>query len=337
MKRINNIYDQINSFENIHNAYLKAKKGKCYKKEVLEFSARLEENLIEIHNELQYGSYKTGTYKKFKVYDPKERLILALPFKDRVVHHALNNIIEPIFDSKFIFDSYACRKNKGSIAAMKRLRKFIDIESIKGEKVYYLKADVAKYFYSIDHDVLKALVRRKIKCQKTLALIDNIIDSTENPGIPIGNLSSQLFANIYLDALDHKIKDDWGIKSYVRYMDDFIILSKSKSLLRDLLYDIYFILKKLKLNFNKKTRIDTINRGIDFVGYRLFASFTLLRKRIYRKNTRKFKKFSRLYLHGNIEQKRIRQSIDSLLGICKHCQSFRARENILKNLVLCHG
>jgi len=168
-----------------------------------------------------------------------------------------------------------------------------------------------------------------------LRIIESI--EAENPGIPIGNLSSQLFANIYLDALDHKIKDDWGIKSYVRYMDDFIILSKSKSLLRDLLYDIYFILKKLKLNFNKKTRIDTINRGIDFVGYRLFESFTLLRKRTYRKNTRKFKKFSRLYLHGNIDQKRIRQSIDSLLGICKHCQSFHARKNILKNLVLAHG
>jgi len=335
MKRTGSLHEKICDFENIFNAYLKARRLKRYRSEVLEFSKNLEENLIIIYNELYYMTYKTSKYFEFTVYDPKKRKILALPFKDRVVHHAINNIIEPIFDATFIYDSYACRKGKGTIAGMKRLRKFMDSILSKYDRVYYLKADVEKYFYSIDHDILKKLIRRKIKCAKTLALLDEIIESTgDKVGIPIGNLTSQLFANIYLNYLDHKIKDDWGVKYYVRYMDDFIILHHDKTYLKDLLEDIKIVLSGLRLNLNHKTRIDVVNKGIDFLGFRLFPNYTILRKRIYRKNMRKFKKFSELYEKGEMGLEEINQSIQSFLGLCKHCQSYHARKNVFNKIII---
>ncbi len=328
MKSFNNLYEKIYDFENLHFAYLKARKNKRFKKEVLEYSANLEERLIELHNELIWQSYKPGKYREFFVHDPKTRLILALPFRDRIVHQAICNIVEPIFEKIFIEDSFACRIGKGTLAGVKRNEKFLLNELSKGQKVYCLKMDVKKYFYSIDHEVLKDLIRRKIRCKKTLKLIEVIIDSTDNPGIPVGNLTSQLFANICLNKLDHFIKEDLRAKHYVRYMDDMVILNSNKSELWNWFSEIKEFLKGLHLELNGKTAIFNINDGIDFLGYRQFPNNRILRKRVMTKNYRKFNKFIR----SGAKQSKINSSMQSLLGQCKHCNSKQVLFKI-KNII----
>lgn len=210
-KTYNNLWEKIIDFENIFLAFKEARKGKRYKNEVLEFSNDLESNLISIQNELIWDKWKPGRWREFFVYDPKKRLIQAPPFKDRVVHHALVRIIEPLFERKFIYDSYACRAGKGTHKAMKRCVKFLRIIKRNHGKVYVLKADISKYFPSINRYILKQIIQRTIRCKKTLKLIEKIINIDNEPkGIPIGALTSQLFANIYLDRLDHFVKDFLG-------------------------------------------------------------------------------------------------------------------------------
>jgi len=297
------------------------------------FTQNLEENLIILHNELRYMMYKTGKYFEFEVHDPKKRTIFALPFRDRVAQHAINNVVEPMFDKTFIYDSYACRKGKGTIAGMKRLRYFLDKLIRNNKRIYYLKADIEKYYNSIDHEILKQLIKKKIKCKRTLIILDEIIDSNQKTkGIPIGNLTSQLFANIYINQLDHFLKDDLGVKYYVRYMDDFVILHPDKKYLKKILTFVKNFLDDLKLNLNSKTRIDVIDKGIDFLGYRLFPDYTILRKRIYKKNIKKFRKLGRFYKNNEIKAERLNKSISSFLGLCKHCQSYHSRKNVFNQI-----
>jgi retron-type reverse transcriptase len=294
----------------------------------MEFASNLEENLITIQNELIYETYKPSRYNEFIIREPKERLILALPFRDRVVHQAICAVIEPLFENTFISDSYACRKGKGTIAGVKRVEKFVKKE-LRNEEVFCLKMDIQKYFYSIDHATIKKLLKRKIRCKKTLNLLNVIIDSTDNPGIPVGNLTSQLFANIYLNQVDHFIKETLRIKHYVRYMDDMIILSKNKKQLWVWLSEIRnFLNTELRLTLNKKTSVFNIKRGIDFLGYRQFPQHRILGKRVMVKNIRKFKKFVKV----NIGMDKIQKSLASLNGLCKHCNSEKFMRNI-KNIL----
>jgi retron-type reverse transcriptase len=324
LKSFNNLYEQIYNFDNLHLAYLKARKNKRYKKEVLEFSSNLEERLIGLQNELIWQTYKPGRYREFYVHDPKTRLILSLPFRDRVIHQALYNVVEPIFESTFISDSFACRKNKGTLAGVKRNEKFLLKELNKNKEVFCLKMDIRKYFYNIDHEVLKNLIRKKIRCKRTLGLIDVIIDSTENPGIPVGNLTSQLFANIYLNEVDHFIKEKLRAKYFVRYMDDMIILHNDKYQLWKWLSEIRGFLKTLRLELNEKTSVFNSRKGIDFLGYRQFSNYRILRKRIIKKNYRKFNKF--IKSEASIVQ--INNSLQSLFGQCKHCNSKQVLSNV---------
>lgn len=318
MKSFNNLYERIYDFSNLHEAFLNAKANKRFRNEVMQFSNNLEENLIQLHHELLHQQYKPSRYREFIVKEPKERLILALPFRDRVIHQAIISIIEPIFESTFIRDSYACRKGKGTLAGINRARYFLNKETVSHSRVYCLKMDVTKYFYSINHSVLKMLIRKKIRCAKTLNLLDVIIDSVDNPGIPVGNLTSQLFANIYLNELDHFIKEELRVKYYVRYMDDMIILWHSKAelwswfgLIKEFLED------KLLLKFNKKTSVFPVQRGVDFLGYRQYPDYRILRKRVMTKNFRKFRKFA----NANYTEEKINKSLASFKGICKHCSS----------------
>lgn len=317
MKTFNNLYSKIYNFENLLNAYNSAKKNKRYKNEVIEFGLNLDENLIQIQNELIHHAYQPSRYREFVIREPKERLILSLPFRDRVVHQAICRVIEPIFNSTFIYDTYACRKGKGTLAGVKRLWYFLNKLRQNNKEVYCLKMDITKYFYSVDHGILKTAIRKKIRCKQTLRLLDTIIDSVDNPGIPVGNLTSQLFANIYLSSLDHFIKETLRQKYYIRYMDDMVILSENKSEL----WEIFSLIKDfteydLKLKFNKKTQVFNVNRGIDFLGYRQFPDRLILRKRIMRKNYRKFKKLAR-----TAGKTKIDQSLASFEGLCKHCSS----------------
>jgi len=218
--------------ENIYNAYLKARNGRRYKDEILRFSYNIEKNLQNIVYELRNNKYKHGLYYEFVVNDSKKRIIRAAPFKDRIIHHALCNIIEPIFEKSFIFDSYACRLGKGLHKAIKRFKQFLRIIKLKNNlkdynNIYVLKCDIVQYFNSVNKNILFELIKRKIKDENILAIILIILNSYEK-GLPIGNLTSQLFANIYLHELDFYIKNELKCKYYIRYMDDFIIFDFDK-------------------------------------------------------------------------------------------------------------
>lgn len=329
MVTVNNIYPGIYNFENLLAAFYKARKNKLDKADVLKYQLNLEENLIDLQNHLIYKSYEQGRYKEFKIYEPKERMVLALPFRDRVAQHALMNVIDPIFEKGFVYDSYACRKNKGTVAGVIRLQKFLN----KYDGGYFLKGDIKKYFYSIDHEVLKKLVRRKISCKNTLWLIDKIIDTTENPGLPIGNLTSQLFANIYLNELDKFCKHQLRAKHYMRYMDDFLILHKDKAYLKKCFAEIKeFLNVELRLQLNKKSYVENLSKGINFLGYRSWHYNRLMRKRNIKRNKKKFRKLMKLYKANLIEEEFIRCRYMSFLGHCKWANSKKVIKSINKIL-----
>ena len=332
----NNLFEQIYSFQNLFNAYLKARKNKRYKEDVLLFTANLEENLIQLQNELIYKTYEPGSYREFYVYDPKTRLVMAAPFKDRVLHHALCNIIEPIYERRFIYHSYACRQNRGTHAGVACTERFMRKAMRKYEAVYCFKADVRKYFQSINHNVLRAIIRRKISCKDTLWLIDKIISSTVqdgeiNPiGLPVGNLTSQLFANVYLNELDYYMKHTKHNEFYVRYMDDFLVLHHDKRYLQALWSDTAaFLHDSLALQLNQKTAIFPISQGIDFLGYRIWPRRKILRKGNVKRIKRIVKKFEREHQANNINIERVRAVLASWLGHAKRADVPVLRQKIL--------
>jgi len=310
MKTFKNLYGQICSYENLYDAYLKARRGKGKSEEIICFTYNLENELDKLQCELINGSYKTGEYRHFVIFEPKERKISALPFRDRIIHHAICSIIGPIFERKFIFDSYACRKKKGTHAGVMRLQKFIGGVS---EDAYVLKCDISKYFFSVDCRVLKRIIRKKISDEKLLCLLDNVIDSSKS-GIPIGNLTSQLFANIYLNELDEFVKYELREKYYVRYMDDFLILNESKYKLHKVKDKIELFLSSIKLKFHpKKVNIFPVRLGVDFLGYRIFRDYRLIRKSTV-------KRFIR-----NVNRKIKRHNLD-LISFDKLLESFNSWE-----------
>lgn len=335
-KTYNNLYSNICSFENLHLAYLKARRCKRYRKEVLLFSNNLEENLINLQKKLLNKTYESGTYKIFYIHEPKKRKIMSLPFRDRVIHHALCNIIEPLFDKIFIHDSYACRVKRGAHAGADRLTQYLREAKRKYPKIYCLKCDIKNYFGSINHKVLIQIIQRKIKCYDTMWLIENVINSTEGiRGIPIGNLTSQLFANLYLNELDYFIKHDLRIKYYIRYMDDWIISAPDKEYLWDTLKQIkIFLQEELFLELNNKTSIFPISQGIDFLGYRIWATHRLLRKSSKKRIKRKLKMYQKLHKENKIKINKITSSLMSWLGHTSHCSSYNLRKKILGKFIL---
>lgn len=335
MKSYRNLYPEICDFANVHLAYLKARKNKRYRDEVLAFSANLEESLSSICRDLQEKSYVPGPYRHFTVYEPKERKIMAAPFRDRVIHHAFCNIIDPIFERGFIFDSYACRKGKGIHAASNRTITFLRAARCEwGENFYCLKADVAKYFPSIRHDILLSIIGRKIACCNTLKLIEIILDSgvEENReparGIPIGNLTSQLWANVFLNELDHRLKEKYEIRYYARYMDDFFIFHPSKNYLKEILAKIKdFFQQELDLKLNQKTDIFPASHGINFVGYRHFFDHRTARKQTTRRIRRGLKTIIGLWRSGELRRSRLLASLISWYGYLKHADSYKIRKH----------
>lgn len=325
-KTYSNLYPRIYDFENLYQSYLKARKGKRYQSDVLKFSANLEENLITIQNELIWHQYQSGEYHHFKVFEPKERDVAALPFRDRVVHHAIINVIEPIFEKRFVYDSYACRVGKGTHAGADRAQKFMRIVKRNHGRVYALKADVSKYFASIDHGILLQQLRRRIACPETIMLLETILASTPNPGIPIGNLTSQLFANIYLHDLDEYCKYTLRERFYVRYMDDFVILHNDKQHLHKIREQIeWFLATELKLKTNHKTSVFPISarngRSLDFLGYKIWPTHRKLRKDSIKRFKKRLKKMQRQYAAGTKTLPEIRQRIMTFIAHAGHANS----------------
>ena len=243
MKRYGYLFEHIVSFENLLIAARKAFRGKKHRADVSEFYFYMEKELLKLQEELTLGTYCLQPYYTFNIYEPKERKICASSFRDRVVHHAICNVIGPVFEKSLIFDTYACRNNKGTHRAVARVRAFAR------KHPYFLKCDIKKFFESIDHKVLKELMRKKFKDKRLLNLLDLIIDHSvpgyaRGKGLPIGNLTSQDFANYYLSGLDRFIKEELQVKGYVRYMDDFIIFEKEKTVLREILIKICYFLKE---------------------------------------------------------------------------------------------
>ncbi|MFW6047203.1 MAG: reverse transcriptase/maturase family protein [Candidatus Woesearchaeota archaeon] len=328
MKKHKNLFNQVISLDNLYNAYRKSRKGRNNRKEILDFTLNLEEELLLLQKELVEGKYSIGEYRNFIIYEPKKRVISALPFRDRVVQHAICNIIEPLFDKRFVYDSYACRKGKGTHAGIKRLNKFMN----KNKATYVLKCDIKKYFPSVNNDILKKLIRKKISDKKLLDLIDEIINS-HGRGIPIGNLTSQLFANIYLNELDYFIKHDLRLKQYIRYMDDFIVLHSDKKYLHRIKEEIICFLKGFDLELhNKKVNIYPVKNGIDFLGYLNHCFYRKVRKSTVKNSLKNLKRKFKEYEQGKKGFYKIEQSINSWEAYLNHANTFSLKKDLRREV-----
>jgi RNA-directed DNA polymerase len=266
MKRIGNLVEQIAGYENLCYAFYKAKKGKQQKTEVNDYSKHLHENIKMLQAQILSGKVDVGHYHYFTIYDPKERLICAASFAERVLHHAIMNICHPVFEKHQIYDSYATRLGKGTFKALERAAFF--------NKQYdcYLKLDIRKYFDSINHDILKSQLCKLFKDKDLLSILFQIIESykaTENKGIPIGNLTSQYFANHYLASFDHFVKEILRIKGYVRYMDDMVFFGTKAEIQEKKIEINTYITEKLDLALKSPITSSTIT-GLNFLSYRIF-------------------------------------------------------------------
>lgn len=314
MKRVNNLYSEICSLENLRLADAIARRGKLKTAGVLQHDANREENIQALHEALLNKTFTTSPYKTFTVYEPKERTVFCLPYyPDRIVHHAIMNVLEPVIVPTFTTDTYSSIKGRGVHKAARKLKKAL---KDKAETTYCLKIDIVKFYPNVDHDILKHLLARKIKDKDLLWLLHNIIDSAQ--GLPIGNYLSQYFSNLYMTGFDHWLKEKKKVKYYFRYADDLVILSDSKPCLHQLLANIRkYLDRKLKLQVKDNYQVFPVDaRSIDFLGYRFFHTHTLLRKR-------NKKNLARAIARGANEQ-----TIASYMGWAKHCNS----RNLVKTL-----
>jgi retron-type reverse transcriptase len=276
MKTQLDFFEEAFSWENLLNAYARARRGKQKREQIERFGWNLEANVQTLRTELIGGTYVHGPYRHFIVADSKRREIKAAPFRDRVVHQTVVAALEPIFERRFIFDTYACRRDKGTRAAIRRFEHFLHLSR------YALTMDVSRFFASIDHAILIDLLARRIPDTRMMDLCRLIVHSSEDGpgrGIPIGNLTSQLFANVYLNELDQHVKHCLRERRYVRYMDDFSILADDKTHLHAQEREIGgFLQERLHLSVHpKKSQVEPTERGIGFLGYRIFPHHRLLR------------------------------------------------------------
>lgn len=348
MKRHGNIYPQITDFANLIAAARQAQKGKRFRENILKFNYNLEAEIAKIQRELESKTYQPGRYKTFEIYEPKRRLISAAPYRDRVVHHAICNIIVPIFEKSFINDSYANRLGFGTHRALRRFTNFARNNS------YILQCDIKKYFPSIDHEILKSLLRRKLKCQDTLWLVDTIIDNS-NPqdsvidyfpeddllsplqrskGLPIGNLTSQFFANVYLNSLDHFVKEQLKAKNYLRYVDDFALFSDDYGFLaaaKDAMEE-YLVNLRLKLHPVKSQLFET-RYGANFLGFRILPDTIRVRNENLQRGRRRLKRLQKDYAQGKIELADAQRSIQSWFAHIAHGNTYKLRQKIFTSVV----
>jgi len=333
MKRHGNLFQEIVEPSNIYLAYRHARKGKSWQDTIKRFESNLAENLKRIRHSLLDKAFTTSEYETFIIYEPKKRLIYKLPFyPDRIVQHALMNVVEPIWDNLFIYDSYSCRKGKGIHAGSRRTMEFI---RKAGKDGYCLKMDIHHFYPSINHDILFEIVKHKIKCPDTLWLIKDIIYSIEGGyNIPIGNYTSQWFGNLYLNELDQLLKHEYKVKYYIRYCDDFIILHKDKKILNEIAEIIRdFLISQLELELSKNS-IFPVRQGIDFLGYRHFPGYVLMRKSSAKRAKRRIKKLPQLLEEGKITQLQFQSSIASTNGWLRWCNCHNLTQSLNLNQLI---
>ncbi|WP_286821283.1 RNA-directed DNA polymerase [Mitsuokella sp. UBA4253] len=317
MKRYGNLYDKITDMDNLRVAFYKAAQGKHYQDKVKIVEENCDEYLMRLKEMLENGTYHTSQYATKQIYEPKERTIYILPFyPDRIAHHAIMNVLAPIMDSFMIYDSYACRKEKGQHAGSKRCMQMVR------RNLYCLKCDISKFYPSIDHDVLKSILEHKFKDKRLIALLNEIIDSTNTQtNVPIGNYLSQWFGNLYLNELDTKVKYELCVKDYIRYCDDFCFFSLDKEELRRIRAWLpKYLQDTLKLKLSK-CELFPVSHGVDFLGYRHFPRYILVRKRTAKGIKKHLKETMYLLKHGRISKDQALAKIASAKGWIKHANS----------------
>ncbi len=343
MKIYKNLFYDIISAENLFSAWDKFKNGKRNKKDVQLFEWNLEENIFRLHRELKNKTYKHSGYLSFNISDPKPRNIHKAQVRDRVLHHAVFQILNPIFEAGFISASFSCREGYGTHKGVEFLQDTLRKAGRNGKiSCFSLKCDIKKFFDTIDHNILFAILKKKIKDNDVIWLLEQIISSFSpdsllgvGKGVPIGNLTSQLFANIYLSELDRFLKQELKVKYYLRYTDDFLIISENKKYLGKIIPEIVlFLEEKLLLGIHEeKTKIRKTSQGVDFLGYIVFMKYKLVRTKTKRRMFRKFRLRINKYNNGIISKQSLIQSLQSYLGFLCHSESFKLQKQ-LKSLIL---
>ena len=323
------------SFEHLLSAHDRARENKTNKKSVLVFEMDLESNIINILRKLQNNTYEFGEYRIFTIKEPKERIIKALPYIDRVVNQwYVYEFIKPYFVPRFIKDTYACIDGRGTHLAVTNLQNYMRRMKRNNDNYYILKCDVRKFFDNINKDILYNILNKHIKDKDLFILTKKIIyDNEEKVGIPIGNYTSQYFANIYLNELDQYIKRILKIKYYVRYMDDFILLLDSKEEAKKTVNIIdYYLHHYLGLSLNEKSRYYPRRMGVNFCGYRIFETHILLRTNSKQKIKRNIKIWNKAYLKGELDTNKTKLQFNSWLAHASHANSYNLQRSVIYKL-----
>jgi len=335
MKKVKDIYCNLITLSNVFSSYDEFKKGKRKSKELQQFEQKAEDNLFVLYERLKNKQYLPGSYTSFYVQDPKQRLIHKAPIIDRIVHHLVSKKLENIFEPTFISHSYSCRKEKGTHKGLRDLQRFTRIVSKNNtQECWVLKCDIRKFFASVNQKILFKILSKKIIDKDFLSLLHNIIKSfnsnTVNKGMPIGNLTSQLFANIYLNELDQYVKHKLKIRYYIRYMDDFVILSSNRHYLEKLIPTVKFFLENiLDLELHpKKVKIFNLKNGIDFLGYILFSHHILPRTKTKRRLIKNIREKIKAYKMGTITTDSLYQTVQSYLGYLQHSNAYELTEKV---------
>lgn len=331
MHRAKNLFSQVTAFDNLYRGFAGASHGKRHRREVREFEYHLETRLWEIRSELDRGEYHWGAFHRFWIQDPKRRQIRAAPFRDRVVHHTIFNVLDPIFRRSFIADSYACIPGRGTHLAVERYRSFVRARGAEG---YRVQGDIKSYFASVDHDVLLRLLGRRVGDPRLLDLLATLVaHGGESPGrgMPIGNLTSQLFANVYLDAFDHFVKETLRVRHYIRYMDDFLLLVADRREARERLAEVRaFLAERLRLELNpRRVIIAPLREPCDLLGYAHHGDGRArVRHRSVRRLWRRLPALQRRADSGQLDRRRARASVASWFGLAKHAHAYRLSRSI---------
>ena len=355
MKRLGNLWPRLVAFDNLWLAWRRARRGKSRSAGAVLFELDLERNLIGLQRELADATWQPGAYRLFRIYEHKPRLIAAAPFRDRVVHHAVMNLIEPPLDARLIDDCYACRRGKGTHRAVDRYQQW------SRRYAYAVKLDVRRYFPSIDHELLKDCLRRRIKDQRVLALLDRIIDAgpplgaddreqppfagddlltpLERPrGIPIGNLTSQFFANLFLDDFDHWVKQGLRCPAYLRYVDDMLLLANDKARLADWRSAIGERLGTLRLRLHEhRGQVQRTADGMTLLGYRVFPGFRRLPRQNLVRARRRLRTLAARYRAGRIELRQVDASVRAWIGHAGNADTLGLRRSLFDSLSFSRG